>query len=48
MKEDKFGRVWSYPDEELCNKCSQPDNTGDCNHEKLSPDEVIQILHGKE
>jgi hypothetical protein len=37
---DKFGVKWKLPKRELCKECGQPDNTGDCNHVKLSKKEV--------
>ena len=44
VQTDKFGRKWPYPSSELCPACGQPDSVGDCNHSKLSDDEVKQIL----
>lgn len=32
---DRFGRVWWLQQAELCKECGQPDNCGDCNHERL-------------
>lgn len=47
MTTDRFGRIWDLPATELCEVCGQPDNCGDCNHERLSTDDVTQ-LGGKE
>lgn len=44
-KLDQYGRVWYLPDEELCSECGQPDNSGDCDHEPLSEDDV-RFLQG--
>lgn len=39
---DIYGNEW--PEEyELCPECLQPDNCGDCNHEPLPPNEVIEL-----
>jgi hypothetical protein len=43
---DTFGRAWPYPKEELCQECGQPDNVGDCNHARLTDEEVLLILNG--
>jgi len=43
MKQDRFGRKWDLPASELCPVCGQPDNCGDCDHNPLSPDEVIEL-----
>ena len=43
---DKYNRKWSLPEQELCLECKQPDSCGDCNHEKLS-DEEVETLGGK-
>jgi len=45
-KKDRFGRKWTYPTNELCPKCGQPDTCGDCNHKRLTNKEVEQILRG--
>lgn len=37
---DKYGRSWNLPANEICFNCGQPDNSGDCDHSKLSDDEV--------
>lgn len=40
---DLFGRVW--PAEYIvCSFCGQPDDCGDCNHNKLPDSEVQEIL----
>lgn len=46
-KKDKFGREWNLPKKELCPKCGQPDSCGDCNHKKLSNDEVNRLKEVK-
>ena len=43
---DIFGVEWKIPKKELCPTCGQPDNLGDCSHQKLTLDEV-KILGGK-
>lgn len=46
-KTDTYGRDWSeLPWEELCDECGQPDNCGDCDHTKLSDEEVAQLKGG--
>lgn len=40
---DKYGRRWDLPSEELCPACGQPDSCGDCNHARLTDDEVRQL-----
>jgi len=40
---DKYGRRWKLPTHELCPECGQPDNTGDCSHERLTDAEVVQL-----
>lgn len=45
-KQDRYGRRWPYPENELCPECGQPDNVGDCNHERLGDEDVQMILHG--
>jgi hypothetical protein len=40
---DIYGRVWDLPESELCSTCGQPDNCGDCNHERLTDDEVAEL-----
>ena len=42
---DKYGRIWQLPKNELCPVCGQPDNCGDCQHERLKNSEV-EILDG--
>jgi len=42
-KNDIFGNTWYLPKGELCSVCGQPDNTGDCNHEQLEDDEVLEL-----
>lgn len=37
---DKYGVTWSSVKSALCPICGQPDNCGDCNHKKLSKEEV--------
>ncbi len=44
---DKYGRVWSFLKNELCPICGQPDNCGDCNHERLTNSDVKFILTGR-
>jgi hypothetical protein len=42
-KKDKYGRKWpAYY--ELCPECGQPDNCGDCNHERLSDQECYVLI----
>lgn len=43
MTTDSFGRVWNLPESELCPTCKQPDNCGDCNHNRLSADQAISL-----
>lgn len=43
---DKYGRIWTLPKKELCPICKQPDSCGDCNHKKLS-EEDVEMLGGK-
>lgn len=43
---DKYGRAWDLPANELCFVCGQPDNCGDCNHERYT-DEVVKLLRGE-
>lgn len=43
MKTDKYGRKWPCPEMELCPVCSQPDSCGDCDHEKLSAEDVVNL-----
>jgi hypothetical protein len=39
---DNFGRLW--PDRfQLCEICKQPDNCGDCNHEPLEAEQVVEL-----
>jgi len=53
-KPDRYGRIWPFPKNELCPECGQPDSVGDCNHERLSdedvqtllPDSELRALHG--
>lgn len=40
---DAYGRGWDLPLSELCVACRQPDNCGDCNHERLSDADVRQL-----
>lgn len=41
---DKYGNRWpDAPDSEFCSTCGQPDNCGDCNHERLSAEEVRDL-----
>lgn len=44
---DKFGRNWDLPKAELCPTCGQPDNTGNCNHKKLTDEEVEALKESK-
>jgi hypothetical protein len=38
---DKYGNRWpDAPDFEFCPECGQPDNSGDCDHTPLSPEDV--------
>ncbi len=43
---DKFGRKWFLTKPQLCPVCGQPDDYSDCNHHRLTDDEV-KILGGK-
>ena len=43
---DQYGRWWPYPINELCPTCKQPDNCGDCNHQRLPDTDVGLILNG--
>lgn len=43
MFTDKFGRKWNIPEDERCPECGQPDSCGDCNHKKLTDEEVLQL-----
>ena len=38
-----FGRVWRLPKAELCQKCGQPDNVGDCNHKRLPLADALDL-----
>lgn len=40
---DRFGRVWDLPRNELCPKCRQPDSCGDCNHQRLTDNDVAYL-----
>jgi hypothetical protein len=40
---DKFGRAWKLPLNEVCPVCGQPDNSGDCNHKKLSKKQAKEL-----
>lgn len=40
---DIFGRIWNLPKKELCNKCGQPDNCGDCSCKKLSKKDYLVL-----
>jgi hypothetical protein len=40
---DAYGRLWPLPMTELCVRCRQPDNTGDCNHEALSAEDAQRL-----
>ena len=44
LHQDKFGRAWDLPENELCPECGQPDSCGDCNHERLSDYEVSMLV----
>lgn len=39
---DRYGRFWPV-DTEVCDLCGQPDNTGDCTHDRLAEDEVTEL-----
>ena len=39
VSQDRYGRIWPRGIE-TCEECGQPDNCGDCNHEKLGADEA--------
>ena len=43
---DIFGRRWKLSESEVCPRCGQPDNTGDCNHKKISKKQVTLIQKG--
>jgi len=49
---DKFGRIWNLEEDEVCPECRQPDNTGDCNHHKISTSQyrrlTIQMTNKKQ
>ena len=40
---DKFGRAWKFSINEVCPICLQPNNSGDCNHEKLSKKQAKEL-----
>lgn len=40
---DVYDREWDLPWEERCPECGQPDNCGDCTHEKLSAEDVLEL-----
>ncbi len=40
---DSYGHIWRLPKSELCSECGQPDNTGDCNHKKLTDAEAKKL-----
>lgn len=40
---DVFGRRWHMPPHQLCDVCRQPNNCGECNHQKLSDAEVTEL-----
>ncbi len=43
MPKDKYGREWDLHKNELCPICGQPDNCNECNHEKLTEEDVRMI-----
>ena len=43
---DSFGRIWDLTPPQLCPVCGQPDDYSDCNHNKLT-DEEVEIMDGK-
>jgi hypothetical protein len=43
MIKDKFNRVWNLTKREVCPICKQPDNCGNCNHKKLSKEDVKNL-----
>ena len=47
MYQDKFGVKWDLPLNELCPACGQPDSCGDCDHTKLTREDV-RILKKEE
>lgn len=40
---DVYGRIWNNPIWDKCPVCGQPDNCGDCNHEKLGLQDVLEL-----
>jgi hypothetical protein len=47
MRKDRYGMTWNLPKNELCPKCGQPDNCGDCNCKKLTRNEVRTLKGDK-
>lgn len=44
VNRDWYGRLWpNVPDNERCETCGQPDNSGDCEHGMLTHAEVAQL-----
>lgn len=43
IKTDRYGRRWRLRRRELCPGCGQPDNCGDCTHEKISAREAMAL-----
>lgn len=44
---DIYGRTWTFPINELCPTCGQPDSCGDCDHTKLTDENVETLLGNK-
>ena len=44
---DNFGRIWNLEEDEICPECGQPDNVGDCNHQKISAIQYKQLKERK-
>ncbi len=43
VQRDKYGRSWNLPESELCPQCGQPDSCGDCDHTRLSAEDVALL-----
>lgn len=43
---DKYGRSWEVNSlDELCGECGQPDNVGDCEHARISDEDVLILQY---
>jgi len=40
---DQHGRTWDLPCHERCLVCGQPDSFGDCTHEPLTDEQVVEL-----